>query len=60
MNPADAAMATRDLIKPRMALPMHYGTNPQLTGTPAQFIEALGTSSSVKVLAIQPGEAFSF
>ena len=60
MNPADAAMATRDLIKPRMALPMHYGTNPQLTGTPAQFTEALGASSPVKVLAIQPGEAFSF
>lgn len=60
VNPADAAMAARDLIKPRMALPMHYGTNPQLTGTPAQFVEALGASSPVKVLAIQPGEAFSF
>jgi L-ascorbate metabolism protein UlaG (beta-lactamase superfamily) len=60
MNPADAAMATRDLVKPRMAIPMHYGTNPQLAGTPAQFVDALGTASPVKVLAIQPGEALAF
>lgn len=38
----------------------HCGMNPQLTGTPAQFVEALCTSTPVKVLAIQPGEAFSF
>lgn len=60
MNPADAAMATRDLIRPRMALPMHYGTNPQLTGTPAQFREALGATSPVRVLAVEPGEAMTF
>lgn len=60
MNPADAAMATRDLVKPRMAVPMHYGTNPQLAGTPAQFVDALGTSSPVRVLALQPGEALAF
>jgi L-ascorbate metabolism protein UlaG (beta-lactamase superfamily) len=60
MNPADAAMATRDLVKPRMAIPMHYGTNPQLAGTPAQFVDALGTASPVKVLAVQPGEALAF
>jgi L-ascorbate metabolism protein UlaG (beta-lactamase superfamily) len=60
MNPADAAMATRDLIKPRMAVPMHYGTNPQLAGTPAQFVDALGTSPTVKVLAMQPGDALAF
>ena len=34
MNPADAAMATRDMTKPRMAIPMHYGTTPALSGTP--------------------------
>jgi L-ascorbate metabolism protein UlaG (beta-lactamase superfamily) len=59
MNPTDAAMATRDLIKPRMALPMHYGTTPALSGTPQEYIQALG-SAPVKVLAIQPGEAWVF
>ncbi len=59
MNPVDAATATRDLIKPRMALPMHYGTNPFLVGTPAEFSRALG-SAPVEVLAIYPGETLEF
>jgi L-ascorbate metabolism protein UlaG (beta-lactamase superfamily) len=59
MNPADAAMATRELIKPRMAIPIHYGTTPQLNGTPQEYMQALGASPT-KVLAIQPGEALSF
>jgi L-ascorbate metabolism protein UlaG (beta-lactamase superfamily) len=59
MNPADAAMATRELIKPKMALPMHYGTNPFLVGTPQEYLQALG-DAPVKVLAIQPGERLEF
>lgn len=59
MNPADAAMATRELIKPKMALPMHYGTNPSLVGTPQEYIQALG-NAPVKVLAIQPGQLLEF
>ena len=59
MNPVDAATATRDLIKPRMALPMHYGTNPFLVGTPAEFSRALG-SAPVEVLAINAGETLEF
>ena len=59
MNPADAAMATRELIKPKMALPMHYGTNPSLVGTPEEYTKALG-NAPVKVLAIKPGEALEF
>ena len=59
MNPVDAAMATRDLIKPKMALPMHYGTTAALTGTPEEYIEALG-NAPVKVLAIKPGDALEF
>jgi len=59
MNPADAAMVTREFIKPRNVIPMHYGTNPSLPGTPAEFTKALG-SSSTRVLAIQPGETVEF
>ena len=55
MNPADAAMATRDLIKPKMAVPMHYGTTPALSGTPEEYIKALG-SSPVKVTVMKPGD----
>jgi len=59
MNPADAALATRELIKPKMALPIHYGTTPALSGTPEEYIKALG-NAPVKVLAIKPGELLEF
>ncbi len=35
MDPKAAAYATRELIKPKMAWPMHYASNPFLRGTPA-------------------------
>jgi len=59
MDPKDAAYATRDLIKPKFALPIHYGTIPQLAGTPAEYQQALG-DAKVKVFPIQPGEKISF
>ena len=59
MNPVDAAYATRELIRPKAVIPMHYGTNPGLPGTPQQFSAALG-QSAIKVLAMQPGETLEF
>src|SRR5450759_229587 len=44
MDPKDAAMATRDFLKPKFAIPIHYGTIPQLKGTPDEYIKALGTT----------------
>jgi L-ascorbate metabolism protein UlaG (beta-lactamase superfamily) len=60
MNPTDAAFAARELIKAKAVIPMHYGTNPALPGTPAEFIQALGSNSAVKVLVMQPGEVLAF
>jgi hypothetical protein len=48
-----------ELIKPKAVIRMHYGTNPWLVGTPAEFSKALG-ASAIKVLAIQPGEMLEF
>jgi len=59
MNPSDAAMATRDLIKPKMAIPIHYGTTPALSGTPEQYQQALG-AAPVKVFPIKPGDTLTF
>jgi L-ascorbate metabolism protein UlaG (beta-lactamase superfamily) len=43
-----------------MVLPMHYGTNPFLKGTPAEFKAALG-QTSIKVLDDwQPGDKKTF
>ena len=60
MNPPDAAFATKERSSPRWRCPMHYGTNPFLKGTPAEFKAALG-QSSIKVLDDwQPGEKKTF
>ena len=45
MDPKDAAYATKALIKPKMAWPIHYASNPYLKGTPAEFKAALGDSA---------------
>jgi L-ascorbate metabolism protein UlaG (beta-lactamase superfamily) len=61
MNPRDAAIAVRDLIKPKYALPIHYGTTPQLAGTPAEFNAALGTApGTARMLVVDPGQKVEF
>jgi len=59
MNPSDAAFAVRELIKPKYAIPIHYGTTPQLAGTTAQFQQALGAVSN-KMIALEPGQKADF
>ncbi len=59
MDPVDAAYATKELIKPKMVMPMHYGTIPQLKGTPAEFKAAL-SETSIKVLDTKPGDKLTF
>jgi L-ascorbate metabolism protein UlaG (beta-lactamase superfamily) len=61
MNPVDAAMAVREMIRPRFALPIHYGTTPVLRGTPAEFNAALGTApGTARMLALDPGQKIDF
>lgn len=59
MNPADAAYATNHYLKPRFAIPMHYGTNPNLKGTPQEYLAALGKTET-KVHDLKPGEQVRF
>lgn len=59
MDPRDAAYATRELVKPKFAIPMHYGANPLGKGTPAEYMNALG-DAAVKVFSIKPGEKIEF
>lgn len=59
MDPKDAAYATRELLKPKYAIPMHYGANPLGKGTPAQYMEALG-SNGTKVFPMKPGDKVEF
>jgi L-ascorbate metabolism protein UlaG (beta-lactamase superfamily) len=60
MDPKEAAVATV-MIHPKYAIPMHYGTTPQLAGTPQEYLAALGkTKSKTKVIVMQPGQMHSF
>lgn len=59
MGPEDAAFVTREWLRPRFVIPMHYGANPLGKGTPEQYLRALG-SSATRVLALKPGESASF
>ena len=60
MDPADAAWAVKELLKPKTVIPMHYGTNPLAKGTAKEFSEAMGTGSSVRVIVAVPGQALKF
>ena len=59
MDPRDAAKATTEFLRPKYAIPMHYATNPFLKGTPQEYMEALGNSST-KVFPINPGDKLRF
>ena len=59
MDPADAAWAVKEMLKPRFVIPMHYGSNPLAKGTAAQFVEAMG-ATPIKVIVAKPGEALKF
>lgn len=59
MDPKDAAYALREFIKPKFAIPMHYGANPLAKGTPQEFVQAMG-SAPTKVFALKPGEKAEF
>lgn len=55
MGPKEAAYAMDKLMKPKMVIPMHYGTFPPLKGTPKELTDALG-HSRIKVKVMTPGE----
>jgi len=54
MDPTAAAKAC-EFLGVRQVVPMHWGTFPLLTGTPAMLKAALG-SRGVEVLELKPGE----
>ena len=55
MGPREAAYAL-NLLKPKMAIPMHFGTFPVLTGRPSDLMKLV---EGVKVAEMKPGETIS-
>lgn len=59
MDPAEAAWAVKELLRPKAVIPMHYGVNPLARGTAKEFVDAMGTSA-IRVIVAVPGQPISF
>src|SRR5574341_773598 len=59
MDPRDAAYATKEMLKPKFAIPFHYATFPVLRGTPQEYQAALGQTST-QTFPISPGDKLTF
>ncbi|NDD70535.1 metal-dependent hydrolase [bacterium] len=59
MDPDDAAYALRTWVKPKMAIPMHYNSNPLTKGTFAEFQAAM-KGSPIKIIQVVEGQIISF
>jgi len=59
MDPKYAAYATSMMLKPKYAIPIHYGTFPVLKGTPQEYQAALGQTTT-QVFPISPGDKLQF
>ncbi|HEY2988247.1 MAG TPA: MBL fold metallo-hydrolase [Candidatus Binatia bacterium] len=64
MDPADAAYAVTNLIKPRFVIPIHHADgapkaaiNPAIYGKPDELVKALGPRKNLTVVAPQRGQA---
>ncbi len=57
MDPKGAALAA-SYVRPKVVVPMHYGTFPALSGTPKELEAAL--KGRAKVLVMEPGKPVTF
>ncbi|MBI3540564.1 MAG: metal-dependent hydrolase [Deltaproteobacteria bacterium] len=55
MGPADAAKAV-EFLKPKMAVPMHYNTFPEIQQDPIEFEDKVGDLARVKIMGF--GETY--
>lgn len=60
MDPVEAVKAV-ELIKPKVVIPMHYGTFPVLYGKPEEFKKLVEEKApGVEVVILKPGEKYEF
>jgi L-ascorbate metabolism protein UlaG (beta-lactamase superfamily) len=58
MGPREAAKAL-ELLRPRQCVPCHYGTLPDLTGTPDQLADFLAPGLETELVVLEPGTTMS-
>ena len=59
MGVKEAAKAVQ-LLRPRVAIPMHYNTFPLIKADPDQFKRLVESLTRAKVVVLKPGETFTF
>jgi L-ascorbate metabolism protein UlaG (beta-lactamase superfamily) len=55
MGPKDAARAV-EFLRPKRAVPVHYGTFPPLVGDPQEF-KRLAANAGAEILILNPGQS---
>jgi L-ascorbate metabolism protein UlaG (beta-lactamase superfamily) len=58
MGPKQAKKAV-EFLRPKMVVPVHYGTFPALTGDPHEFAK-LAKETGAEIHILRPGESFNF
>jgi L-ascorbate metabolism protein UlaG (beta-lactamase superfamily) len=58
MGPKQAKKAV-EFLRPKMVVPIHYGTFPALTGDPHEFAK-LAKETGAEIHILRPGESFNF
>lgn len=59
MGPREAAIAT-SWLRPHIAVPMHYNTNPSIQQDPADFQALVETLCDTEVVIMEPGETIEY
>jgi L-ascorbate metabolism protein UlaG (beta-lactamase superfamily) len=59
MGPAEAAYVIKNWIKPKMVMPMHYGSNPLAKGTVEEFKDSM-KNSTIKIIQMTEGQTLEF
>lgn len=57
MGPADAVKAV-DMIRPKLAIPMHFNTFPAIKQDPVKFKRSVEELDLCRVVILEPGQSF--
>jgi L-ascorbate metabolism protein UlaG (beta-lactamase superfamily) len=60
MSPQDAAMAVRDMIKPRYAIPSTTAPRRSCAARRRKLIQAMGGAAVPRILVPEPGQKYDF
>ncbi len=56
----EEAVKAVELLKPKIAIPMHYNTFPPIKADPARFKELVEEKTNTKIVILKPGEELEY